>query len=143
MATRSAIGIQIAHKIKGIYCHWDGYPEHNGKILLEHYDIEKTVQLVELGNLSSLGQDIGSKHDFDRCPADICNFYFRDREEDWDACKPLTFYSIDEFVTMFEEMGCEYFYLLVDDTWNIMYNGKLSKLVDYFPKENARLNNGG
>ena len=23
--------------VKAVYAHWDGYPSHNGKILLEHY----------------------------------------------------------------------------------------------------------
>jgi hypothetical protein len=38
MATRSRIGIELEDGvIESIYCHWDGYPENNGKILLEHY----------------------------------------------------------------------------------------------------------
>ncbi len=27
--------------IKSIYCHWDGYPSNNGKILLEHYNSQE------------------------------------------------------------------------------------------------------
>ena len=39
MATRSNIGIvNEDDSITAIYCHWDGYPEHNGKILLNHYN---------------------------------------------------------------------------------------------------------
>ena len=143
MSTHSAIGIQIAHKIKGIYCNFDGYPSYVGKILIEHYDIEKTFKLVELGNLSSLGQHIGCKHDFNCCPADTCNFYFRDREEDWDVCKPLEFDSIEDFIDVFADYGCDYFYILVDNEWNICYNGNMKKLVNEFPKEDERLNNGG
>ena len=57
MSTRSAIGIRYADgTITGIYCHYDGYPEHNGKILYEHYletyDVE---DLLSFGSLSSLG----------------------------------------------------------------------------------------
>ena len=38
MATRSVIGIvNLDKSITGIYCHYDGYPENNGKILLNHY----------------------------------------------------------------------------------------------------------
>jgi hypothetical protein len=36
MSTRSAIGIRYGTIIKAVYCHWDGYVEHNGAILQEH-----------------------------------------------------------------------------------------------------------
>jgi hypothetical protein len=36
MATRSRIGIQLKDKsVLSVYCHWDGYPEWNGKKLKE------------------------------------------------------------------------------------------------------------
>lgn len=37
----------------GIYCHHDGYPEHNGEVLALHYgDYEKAKNLVLCGNTS-------------------------------------------------------------------------------------------
>lgn len=82
MATRSRIGIEGKNGITSIYCHWDGYPEHNGKILVEHYaDEAKIEQLMKLGNLSSLGAEIGTKHDFDQRVEGECTFYGRDRGE--------------------------------------------------------------
>jgi len=68
MGTRSDI---IVHRADGkwarIYCHWDGYLSHNGKILFEHYTTqEKVEQLVALGDISSLNEEIGVKHPFDR-----------------------------------------------------------------------------
>ena len=56
MATRSLIGIKLDNNIvKTIYCHWDGYPEHNGKLLVENYTSPASVfELMELGDLSSL-----------------------------------------------------------------------------------------
>jgi hypothetical protein len=87
MSTRSNIGI-ITQKNDGkvrvemIYCHWDGYPSNNGKILLENYSsTEKVRELLKLGDLSSLGSEIGTKHDFDTHPERQCNFYKRDRGE--------------------------------------------------------------
>jgi hypothetical protein len=67
MSTRSNIGIEEADgSITAIYCHWDGYPSHNGKILLEHYkEASKVRSLIALGDLSSLGPEIGEKHSFD------------------------------------------------------------------------------
>lgn len=83
MGTRSTIGIKKDGIYLFIYCHWDGYYEHNGKILLEHYqDEDKIKKLIELGDLSSLGEKIGTKHDFRDNPRDECNAYIRDRGEE-------------------------------------------------------------
>ena len=38
MGTRSRIGVMHGDVVKSVYCHWDGYLEHNGVILQEHYD---------------------------------------------------------------------------------------------------------
>ena len=97
MATRSTIALEFADNTVGqIYCHWDGYLENNGKILLENYtDPFKLQKLIDTGDLSSLGPDIGEKHEFD-CPhkydtpeylawmeakKKMCTFYGRDRGE--------------------------------------------------------------
>ena len=35
MGTRSRIGIEMPdHSVVSVYCHWDGYVEGNGKILV-------------------------------------------------------------------------------------------------------------
>ena len=51
MATRSHIGIKNQdNSVTYIYCHWDGYPGHNGKILLNHYQTEDKVrELMKIG----------------------------------------------------------------------------------------------
>lgn len=56
MSTNSNIGIRYENgKIDSIYCHWDGYPEYNGRILNESYNkLEKVQELIELGDISSL-----------------------------------------------------------------------------------------
>lgn len=84
MATRSTIAMEREDgAVVQIYCHWDGYLNHNGKILLEHYsDPAKVAQLLALGNLSVLGPEIGEAHDFNSNDHDICTFYGRDRGED-------------------------------------------------------------
>ena len=89
MGTRSNIAIQMPNgKFKQVYVHWDGYPSHNGKILLEHYqDPKKIKQLIAIGGVSSLGKDLympdGTLRDFD-CgdrELDVCKFY-KSRGED-------------------------------------------------------------
>ncbi len=67
MSTRSNIGIINADgSVLTIYCHSDGYPSGVGVTLLEYYYTEDKVrELLKLGDLSSLGNVIGEKHDFD------------------------------------------------------------------------------
>jgi len=64
MGTRSRIAVMHGEVCKSVYCHWDGYLEHNGAILQEHYDSSKANQLVAMGDLSSLRPEIGVKHPF-------------------------------------------------------------------------------
>ena len=67
MGTRSAIAMKTEDGIRSIYCHWDGYVDHNGRILKEFYSTDEKVKaLLDLGDLSSLRQEIGEAHDFDR-----------------------------------------------------------------------------
>ena len=87
MATRSNIAYKTAEgKIRSVYCHWDGYPEHNGKILMDHYtDQSKIEALIELGSISSLGTELGEKQDFDDRSTqkdDWTLAYHRDRGEE-------------------------------------------------------------
>jgi hypothetical protein len=84
MSTRSQIAIlNTDGTIESIYCHNDGYPSHNGRILLESYtDTKKIRKLIAQGSMSVLGAEIGVKHDFDtRGSVNICTFYRRDRGE--------------------------------------------------------------
>ena len=83
MGTRSTIALEFADgTVQQVYCHWDGYLEHNGKILQEHYsDPFKLRELIDLGDLSSLAPNIGTQHSFgDRVDGE-CTFYGRDRKE--------------------------------------------------------------
>jgi hypothetical protein len=56
MGTRSTIALEFADgTVEQVYCHWDGYLEHNGKILQNHYmDPFKVKELLALGAFSSL-----------------------------------------------------------------------------------------
>jgi len=81
--------------VRAVYCHWDGYLEHNGAILQKHYaQSPKVNNLIALGDLSSLRAEIGVQHAFSQmelCEADreafekqhgsSCTFYGRDRGE--------------------------------------------------------------
>jgi hypothetical protein len=56
MGTRSRIGYELPdHSVVSSYCHWDGYPEHNGRILVQQYLNRDDVQeLIDGGSMSSL-----------------------------------------------------------------------------------------
>lgn len=48
MATRSMIWQKTEQGYRGVYCHWDGYPEGVGRTLQEHYsDPSKVDALLE------------------------------------------------------------------------------------------------
>ncbi len=82
MSTNATINVvNGAGNVDSIYLHWDG--DSAGATLVEHYDtIEKATQLIKLGNLSSLGAEIGRKHDFDGpYIPEVCTAYGRDRGE--------------------------------------------------------------
>ena len=88
MATRSRIAIEKEDgTVLSIYCHWDGYPSNNGKILQENYqDREKVEKLISLGSISSLAPEVdipeGSDHSFNTPDRNIVTAYHRDRGED-------------------------------------------------------------
>ena len=56
MGTRSRIGYELPdHTVVSVYCHYDGYVEHNGRILVEHYQNREDVkELIDGGSMSSL-----------------------------------------------------------------------------------------
>lgn len=115
MGTRSNIGIRnLDNTITGIYCHWDGYPEWNGKILLENYnDVDKVNALMELGDLSSLriklNPEPGKPHTYDEQQNDVCVAYGRDRGEKGTESK--LFKSLSQFERYMDDSGAEYQYV--------------------------------
>jgi hypothetical protein len=66
MGTRSRIGIENEDgSVTSIYCHFDGYLSHVGRILHTSYTTEEKIRaLMGLGDLSSLGEEIGEQHPF-------------------------------------------------------------------------------
>ena len=83
MGTRSTIALEFADgTVEQVYCHWDGYLAHNGQILLKHYSNPLVLhKLIDLGDISSLGKEIGEKHAFSQ---------FELRAEEVQAYKELT-----------------------------------------------------
>ena len=119
MATRSRIGIELEDgTVKSIYCHWDGYPEHNGRILNEHYlDRVKVLELVELGDISKLGANVTAAelNDLNNPQPDVTIAYHRDRGEDY--VKPRIDSNIKSFFAGdIEEFG---YVFTNDENWEV------------------------
>lgn len=133
MGTRSLIGVMHGDNCKFVYCHWDGYLSHNGRILQEHYDSSKANHLVALGGISSLQRNIeipeGVDHTFDD-PADgVTTFYGRDRGDDG-----MEFSTVNNFKDFLKEVGdscAEYYYIMRDGVWYVgaVYGPLKYKLV--------------
>ena len=122
MGTRSRIGkVQEDGTVKSIYCHWDGYLSNNGVLLFDHYqDPDKIDALLNLGDISSLDQEIGEKQDFDSPQKGTVVAYGRDRgEEDVDARVDE---SVEIFVHQIGDSWEEYTYLYQDGAW-VCYMG--------------------
>ena len=54
MGTRSRIGKQLADgSILSVYCHYDGYPEFNGRVLRDYFSTnDKVSDLIDGGDMS-------------------------------------------------------------------------------------------
>ena len=130
MGTRSRIGVMHGDVCKSVYCHWDGYLEHNGAILLEHYDSARANHLVAMGDISSLGPKIGEQHPFSPFTSDEdkvayeaaskegwTTFYGRDRGETGvDFASDLTF---ADFLARAKGCGAEFYYIMKDGVWYV------------------------
>jgi hypothetical protein len=121
MATRSTIAIEYADgTVDKIYCHYDGYIDGGvGKMLIEHYiDPFKVRELMDHGDLSSLGEVIGEKHpfssfgmssnDYFALYGKMSTFYARDRGDT--NCSARRFKSFEEYQLKAEQQ--EYNYIL-------------------------------
>ena len=125
MGTRSTIALEYADgTVEQVYCHWDGYLEHNGVLLSKHYSNPFILRdLIDLGDISSLKPTIGTKHAFshfevpmdgeayDKLYGDMTTFYGRDRGEDGTSARKFKDY--EDYVANHQYE--EYDYILRND----------------------------
>jgi hypothetical protein len=149
MATRSTIALEFADgTVEQVYCHWDGYLAHNGKMLLEHYSNPFILRdLIDLGGLSSLRSTIGTKHAFSQFDLpkeeveafvkrteNMCTFYARDRGEKLVAHK---FIDFQDYLAHHQYEEYEYI-LRKDGNWYVkQHNNEFELLVPALAKELA------
>ena len=142
MGTRSRIGVMHGTVCKSIYCHWDGYLEHNGQILQEHYNSARANNLVALGDLSSLKPEIGEKHAFSQfdlraeevagyklLTENMCTFYGRDRGETGTEFK--VGHTFEDFLEQCDNCGAEYYYVMENGHW---YYGSMHESNPFYKR---------
>jgi len=118
MATRGNIGILNSDgSITGIYVHFDAYPAYVGKTLLNCYtDTDIVNKLIDLGDLSSLGEDLYATGHTWKSPIEgVCVAYGRDRGDK--GVESRVFKSIEQYNRNADNSGVNYQYLFEDGMW--------------------------
>lgn len=155
MSTRAYICMKTkSGDYRGIYNHWDGYLSGVGEILLNHYkDYDKVEKLINLGDISVLGQgleppkivkkyglDWAMNTEFNSLPtkekvALKANerigtiAYSRDRKEEKNIAR---WSNLDELYTSFDNSMIEFVYLFINNRWryyDIAYSSKFKLLT--------------
>ena len=116
MGTRSMIALEYADGTVGqIYCHYDGYLEHNGKILRDNYtDPFKVRELLDGGDTCTLDSDV-----------DGCDFFAKRGE----TCPHRMYKDYAEYRK--EAQFEEYNYILRrDGNWYVAFYGEFDGLLE-------------
>ena len=97
MSTNSTIAVQnLDGTVTAVYCHWDGYLSHNGRILIDHYNsLEMAERLVDKGNISQLGDTIDTTK------------FFQEHE--------TVYADLDEYLSTGSFQECNYLWTEYDD----------------------------
>jgi len=99
MGTRSTIAIEFAdNSVSQVYCHWDGYLDHNGMLLATCYTDPFVVRdLINLGDFSSLRETV----------EETAEGAYSERGED---CQARRYMNVSEYLVECQQE--EYDYLL-------------------------------
>ena len=103
MGTRSRVGVMHGDICKSVYCHYDGYLNYTGRLLLADYDSATANQLVARGDNSGVKETL-----------DVMNFYGDPSQDDVGYHIARTF---EEFLEQVQGTDCEYYYVMRDGVW--------------------------
>ena len=103
MGTRSRVAVMHGDVCKSVYCHYDGYLDYAGRILLSHYDSTAANALIARGDNSGIKETLEGM-----------NFYSDRGEEDvsWQVA-----HTFEEFLEQVEGCCGEYYYVMKDGVW--------------------------
>ena len=109
MSTRCLIAIpSYGQGYQSIYCHFDGYDSAVGAVLRQNYNTLSSAEaLIELGDLSYVRAD------------KVCA-YHRDRGDSWHQTQPKFSSSEQALLSLAEDCGADYLYILIDDGWQTL-----------------------
>ena len=137
MATRAIIAKLDDKGVKAIYNHSDGYLEHAGRILAEHYkDESKVDELLAHGDVSIIDENIGVKIDFNdyktRYANKQCKFYMRDRGEKYKHAEQLK--DETELIEFSNNCDVDFIYMFAYGYWYVydIHNGEAYNELNKF-----------
>jgi len=137
MATRAIIAKLDDKGVKAIYNHSDGYLEHAGRILNEHYrDENKVDELLAHGDVSIIDENIGVKIDFNdyktRYANKQCKFYMRDRGEKYKHAEQLK--DETELIEFSSNCDVDFIYMFAYGYWYVydIHNGEAYNEINKF-----------
>ena len=137
MATRAIIAKLDDKGVKAIYNHSDGYLEHAGRILAEHYkDESKVDELLAHGDVSIIDENIGVKIDFNdyktRYANKQCKFYMRDRGEKYKQAEQLK--DENELIEFSNNCDVDFIYMFAYGYWYVydIHNGEAYNELNKF-----------
>lgn len=130
MSTRSCIASfdPETGTARSIYCHFDGYPDGVGAMLVNHYATPELVDaLMDLGDISGLNERLapapGEKHSFDNRAPGVTVAYGRDRgETGTEAREWKQLFSIGDLAKKLIEYydDSEFVYIHDGSTWYVI-----------------------
>ena len=112
MGTRSRVAVMHGDVCKSVYCHYDGYLDYTGRILLNHYDSTAANLLVARGDNSGVKETIEEMNFYEDREAqgeDVSEFL---RSTPWEVA-----HSFEEFLEQVQGCGGEYYYVMRDGVW--------------------------
>ena len=105
MGTRSRVAVMHGTVCKSVYCHYDGYLKHTGRLLHANYDSALANELVARGDNSGVKETLEGM-----------NFYGERGEEDvsWQVS-----HTFEEFLEQVDNSDGEWYYVMRDGVWYV------------------------
>jgi hypothetical protein len=97
---------------KSVYCHYDGYLDYAGRILLSHYDSTAANQLVARGDNSGIKETIAEMNFYE--DSKVPN---EEVTEFLDSTPWQVAHTFEEFLEQVEGCCGEYYYVMRDGVW--------------------------
>lgn len=104
MSTRSRIAVMHGDVCKSVYCHYDGYPEYTGRLLLDNYGSNEANDLVSRGDVSQVKPTVGEMKFYDQVSD----------ERNWHAAG-----TFDDFLDQVDGCCAEWYYVMRDGKWYV------------------------